>query len=105
MKVKALYKSVFLCFILLFSVNTYAEVESLKEKLETITITGIEVSEIIKSEGEVTIKGTAKDNQSISSYMRRLDEEVGSPELEYIKREKDAKGSIGIFSINIKRLN
>ena len=84
--------------LIFFTVNSIADSEALKEKIKGIVIDDIEVTEIKESSGKITINGTAKDNKLISSYMRKLDKAIGSPNLENIKRDNN----ISIFSISIK---
>ena len=48
------------------------------------------------------ISGSEKDNKIISKYMRAFDSRVGSPNLEFIKKEKQGAESISNFAISIK---
>jgi hypothetical protein len=81
--------------------NVQAE-SNFVDKIKTISIEGVTVSEIKTLDKKVMIVGTAKDNKIISKYMRALDSDIGSPNLEYIKKDKQG-GAMSDFAISIKK--
>ncbi len=84
-----------------FVLNAQAESEFVG-KIRSVSIEGVTVTEIKDNDKKAVIIGTAKDNKIISKYMRALDSEIGSPGLEYIKKDKQG-GAMSNFSISIKK--
>lgn len=82
--------------------NVQAESDFINN-IKSISIDGVTVTEIKDIDKKVMITGTAKDNKIISKYMRALDSEIGSPSLEYIKKDKQGNGSMSNFAISIKK--
>lgn len=84
-----------------FAFNAQAESDFV-DKIKSVSIEGVTVTEIKNIDKKVMIIGIAKDNKVISRYMRALDSETGSPSLEYIKKDKEG-GAMSDFSISIKK--
>jgi type IV pilus assembly PilN-like protein len=85
-----------------FAFNAQAESDFV-DKIKSVSIEGVTVTEIKNIDKQVMIIGTAKDNKIISRYLRALDSEIGSPNLEYIKKDKQG-GAMSDFAISIKKL-
>ena len=85
-----------------FAFNVQAESDFL-DKIKSISIDGVTITEIKNLDKKVMITGAAKDNKIISKYMRALGSEIGSPSLEYIKKDKKSGGSMSNFAISIKK--
>ncbi|MFT5394888.1 MAG: hypothetical protein ACI85N_000067 [Gammaproteobacteria bacterium] len=85
-----------------FAFNAQAEGDFV-DKIKSASIEGVIVTEIKNIDKKVMIIGTAKDNKIISRYMRALDSKIGSPNLEYIKKDKQS-GTMSDFAISIKKL-
>ena len=94
--------SMILLWMTAVAFNVQAESDFI-DKVKSVSIEGVTVTKIKNSDKKVMIIGTAKDNKFISKYMRALDSEVGSPNLEYIKKDKHGEGSMSNFAISIKK--
>ncbi len=85
-----------------FALNAQAE-SNFIDKVKSVSTQGIAITEIKDYDKKVMIVGNAKDNKIISKYMRVLDSEIGSPNLEYIKKNKQGGGAMSNFAISIKK--
>ena len=73
------------------------------DKLKSVLVEGITINDVKIAGKKGRITGSAKDNKTIAQYMRTLDSEVGTPNLEFIKRDKQGDMQVSHFAINIKR--
>ena len=102
-----------LLFISLFTFNVLADSHSENwhsydnqvfiDKLKSVSVEGITINDVKIADKKVRITGSAIDNKTIAQYMRTLDSEVGSPNLELIKREKQGDRQASNFAITIKK--
>jgi len=93
--------SMILLCLITFAFNAQAEGDFI-DKIKSVSIEGVTVNKIKNNDKKIVINGTAKNNKVISEYMRTLDSEVGSPNLEYIKKDKK-NGAMSTFAISIKK--
>ena len=84
-----------------FTINAQQESDFV-DIIKSVSIEGVTLTEIKNIDKKVMIIGTARDNKVISKYMRALDSEIGSPNLEYIKKGKQS-GAMSDFAISIKK--
>jgi Fimbrial assembly protein (PilN) len=83
---RKLINSLFLLCMVIFAFNVQAE-SAFIDKIKSVSIEGVTIIEIKNNDKKMMITGSAKDNKIISKYMRALDSELGSPNLEFIKKE------------------
>ena len=59
----------------------------------------IEITALEEKDDAIVIEGKAPSNPDVAAYLKILDDKIGSPELQYVKRD----GNISLFSIKVKK--
>ncbi len=83
-----------------FFAVSFADVTTQIKQIEKNAPENIQLLSVTPEGEGVVISGSTGENKHLATYMRQLDEEVGSPSLEKIKRVDGA----GVFTLKIKKL-
>ena len=77
--------------------------KDIKGAIEAISLDGIYIEQLQENNDRIDIIGYADDNKTVAKYMRLLQDKVGGPTLNWVKREERGKKYVSAFSIKMER--